>query len=106
MESTEDLGRKLANQMIAADSEKKLAAALRAVDSAKQSRLAWIACLLVVGALGGAWFGGHQGRAGYALGYEAGRLSTAEGRADAAEKQSDDETHFTCDANGRNCVAK
>lgn len=88
------------------ETTRKRAAALRDAASARASRTAWIMALLVAGLFGGAWFAGHQGRAGYALGYEAGRLSTAEGRAAAAEKQRDDETHFTCDANGRNCVNK
>lgn len=84
--------------------DQKLTAALKAAEDARASRTAWIMYLLLAGFLGGSWFAGHQGQAGYALGYEAGRLSTAEGQAAAAEKILDDQKHLSCDANGRNCV--
>jgi len=64
----------------------------------------WIAWLLAVGYLGAAWYSIEHARESYALGYQAGRLSTAEGRYQAESTRSQAAEHVGCDANGRNCI--
>jgi len=77
--------------------------AQQAARRASRSKLAWVAFTVVISVLIGAWFAGYQARKYYALGMEAGILTTSEGRM-ARALESD--AHLECDAQGRNCVNK
>ena len=80
--------------------------AKKATDAANSSKIGWIMFLLFFGFLFGAWYSGQQSRESFKHGYEAGVLSTNEGQAAARERGREDQEHFVCDANGRNCVNK
>lgn len=84
----------------------ELDAALLAAESAKHSRNTWVAWIILVGLFIGAWFGGHQGKLGYELGFQAGLLSTREGRDAAYNAAIENQQHYQCDKAGRNCYNK
>lgn len=77
------------------------AAAKKAMEDARHSKYLWVTFTVVIGLFVGAWFGGEQGRKYYALGFEAGVMSTAEGRL-AHERLVAE--HMECDQKGQNCI--
>jgi hypothetical protein len=86
------------------DAHDQSAKTLNSIEALKVSRARWIVWLVVLGYFGGAWYSGQHARESYAKGYEAGRLSTAEGRETAElERLQQARDHLVCDANGRNC---
>ncbi len=86
---------------MSSDSEVLIQTLLRERQAAKRNKFAWVAWTILVSACIGAWVSGYQARKYYALGVEAGVMSTAEGR---LSREIDSTPHLECDQQGRNCV--
>ena len=83
------------------DSEVLIQTLLRERQAARRSKFAWAAWTVLLSACVGVWFSGYQARKYYALGVEAGVMSTAEGR---LSREMNSTSHIECDQQGRNCV--
>ena len=76
------------------------------LDAARSKATGLIILILFFGYLGGAWYSGQHARESFDRGFEAGFLSTQEGRDAQHAKFLEGLQHLACDPNGNRCVNK
>ena len=79
-------------------------AAKKALEDARHRKYAWVAWTLLLCLGVGVWFAREQASKYYALGFEAGVMSTEEGRLTRQMQSDAAQARMACDERGQRCV--